>query len=459
MKALCFVFARIPGYGLIVDEYIPARLEEGLALKKHLLISIILIVLATFAYCGSEVLANRYLQLFLRGSFYLAHEMQSVRAKRDYTVDDMREEIQRLRENYGNYLFVFSTETSEIRGYTVYIFHAQFEKGFVDFNVIIDDFGKVDGFVVLPTLQPGSIAGYIDTSRFDEFEIMIGEGKWTLSGAITVPKNVEKYPLVILIHDSGALDKDSTIGPNKPFRDIAWGLASRGIATIRFNKRSFVFGERLAQMPPNIETEIIEDVVNAIELASKIPAVSSIFLVGHGLGGKVAPTIALRNPRVSGIVLLATPARRELQVIIDRQLYISSLYYSEREKQQLNLLIDYLQKALDGKLLPGTPVLAATAGYYDEIDNLNTIESIKELNIPVLILQGDSDYESTVDDYMIFMNALWTKINVYFQILPGLDHYFRRVSREMSTPDDYYEFRHVDRELIDSLFSWIFVFN
>jgi dienelactone hydrolase len=432
---------------------------RNIVLKRIVPTILLLCVSTTFLYARSEALAERYLQLFLRGSFYLANEMQSVKARKDYTVDDMQKELERLRENYGNYLFIFSTETSEIRGYTVYIFHSQFEKGYIDFNIVIDSFGKVDAFVVQPTLQPGAIPDYIDTSRFDEFEITIGNDKWKLPGVLTVPKNLDRYPLVILIHDSGALDRDSTIGPNKPFRNIAWGLATRGVAVMRYDKRTFVFGEKLSQASPSIETEVIEDVMNAVNMASKMPAVSSIFLVGHGLGGKIAPTVAARNENVDGIVLMATPARRELEVIIDRQKYVSELFYSDREQQQLELLIDYLQKALDGKLPPGAPVLAATAGYYYEIDALDPIETIKKLNIPVLILQGGADYESTIDDYMTFMNSLWTSLNVYFQLLPDLDHYFMRVEREKSTPDDYYEFRHVDLELVESLFSWIFVFD
>lgn len=429
-------------------------------MKKTLLILLILTVATTFTYARSEALADRYLQLFMRGSFYLAYEMQSVEAKKRYTVEDMGRTMEELRNSYGNYLFIFSTETSELRGYTVYIFHAQFEKGYIDFNVIIDDFGKVESFIVQPTLQPGSIASYIDTSRFGEFEITIGEGKWKLPGVITVPKHLDKYPMVILIHDSGALDRDATIGPNKPFREIAWGLASKGVAVMRFDKRTFVFGEKMVQTNPSIEKEVIEDVLNAIALARKMPAVSSIFLAGHGLGGKIAPTVALRSAEVDGIILLATPVRRELQVFIDRQIYISSLFPSDREKRQLSVLIDYLQKALDGKLLPGAPVLGATAGYYYELDALEPTEIIKKLEIPVLILQGDSDYESTIEDYMVFMNALWTRVNVYFQLLPGLDHYFMPVAAgESSKPDDYYELRHVDVELIQALFSWIYVFN
>ncbi|PXF33981.1 dipeptidyl aminopeptidase [Mesotoga sp. SC_NapDC] len=407
---------------------------------------------------GSEVLADRYLQLLLRGNYYLAYEMQSVRAKGLYNVEEMEREFQQLRDEYGNYLFVFSTERSEIRGFTVFIFHAQFERGFIDFNVVIDDQGKVDTFVIQPTLQPGSIAEYIDTSKFDEFEITIGEGRYRLPAVITVPKEIDKYPLVILIHDSGAMDRDSTIGPNKPFRQIAWGLATQGVAVLRYDKRSFVFGERLSQSPPSIETEVIEDVVSAITAASRIPSVSSIFLAGHGLGGRVAPVIAARDPRVDGIILLATPARRELQVIIDKQKYFASIYETDRG-QQTQLLTDYLQAALDGKLPPGTPVLAATAGYYYELDRLNHIETIRELEIPVLIVQGDADFESTVQDYIMFMNALWTRINVYFQLLPGLDHYFMPVRDGLSTPDHYYEFRHVDRQLIDTMFSWIYIFD
>ncbi|HCO69198.1 MAG TPA: dipeptidyl aminopeptidase, partial [Mesotoga infera] len=348
--------------------------------------------------------------------------------------------------------------TSKIRGFTVFIFHAQFERGFIDFNVVVDDQGRVDTFLVQPTLQTGAIAEYIDTRKFDEFEITIGDDKNRLPAVITVPKEIDKYPLVILIHDSGAMDRDSTIGPNKPFRQIAWGLATQGVAVLRYDKRTFVFGERLSQTSPSIETEVIQDVINAITAASRIPSVSSIFLAGHGLGGRVAPAIAARDSRVDGIILLATPARRELQVIIDKHKYIGSLY-GEETGQQTKLLTDYLQTALDGKLPPGAPVLAATAGYYYELDRMNPIEIIRELEIPVLIVQGDADFESTVQDYIMFMNALWTRLNVYFQLLPGLDHYFMPVKGGISTPDDYYEFRHVDGRLIDALFSWIYIFD
>jgi len=407
---------------------------------------------------GSEVLADRYLQFLLRGNYHLAYEMQSLRAKTLYTVENMSQEFQQLAEEYGEYLFIFSTETSEIRGFTVFIFHAQFERGFIDFNVVVDDQGRVDTFLVQPTLQTGAIAEYIDTSKFDEFEITIGEDRNRLPAVITVPKEIDKYPLVILIHDSGAMDRDSTIGPNKPFRQIAWGLATQGVAVLRYDKRTFVFGEQLSQTSPSIETEVIEDVINAITAASRIPSVSSIFLAGHGLGGRVAPAIAARDSRVDGVILLATPARRELQVIIDKQKYIGSLY-EEESGQRTKLLTDYLQTALDGKLPPGAPVLAATAGYYYELDRMNPIEIVRELEIPVLIVQGDADFESTVQDYIMFMNALWTRLNVYFQLLPGLDHYFMPVKGEMSTPDYYYEFRHIDIQLIDAMFSWIYIFD
>ena len=90
---------------------------------------------------------------------------------------------------------------------------------------------------------------------------------------------------------------------------------------------------------------------------------------------------------------------------------------------------------------------------------MNPIEIVRELEIPVLIVQGDADFESTVQDYIMFMNALWTRLNVYFQLLPGLDHYFMPVNGDMSPPDHYYEFLHIDSQLIDAMFSWIYIFD
>jgi hypothetical protein len=44
------------------------------------------------------------------------------------------------------------------------------------------------------------------------------------------------------------MDRDESIGPNKAFKDLAWGLASRGLAVLRFDKVTFAHPDDVQQM-------------------------------------------------------------------------------------------------------------------------------------------------------------------------------------------------------------------
>ncbi|HUR19272.1 MAG TPA: DUF3887 domain-containing protein, partial [Vicinamibacterales bacterium] len=106
----------------------------------------------------------------------------------------------------------------------------QFERGRLNLRIAVSAEGLVVGFTILGVepsegLAPGANAA-------------ITAGSLTLPAIITLPKGAGPAPLIVLVHGSGAHDADETIGPNKPFRDLAEGLAARGIATLRYVKRN-----------------------------------------------------------------------------------------------------------------------------------------------------------------------------------------------------------------------------
>ena len=73
-------------------------------------------------------------------------------------------------------------------------------------------------------------------------------------------------PGVVLVHGSGPNDRDETIGPNKPFRDLAWGLATRGIAVLRYEKRTKRHRLKMALLANSltVKEETIDDAVAAV---------------------------------------------------------------------------------------------------------------------------------------------------------------------------------------------------
>src|SRR5206468_7944705 len=133
--------------------------------------------------------------------------------------------------------------------------------------------GKITGFgLELPrgdhVFKPPP---YAHPEAFSEREVTVGEGEWKLPGTLTLPKGDGPFPAAVLVHGSGSHDRDETIGPNKTFRDLAWGLSSRGIAVLRYEKRNHVHGEKMVKLidKMTINDEAIDDAVAAVGLLRK----------------------------------------------------------------------------------------------------------------------------------------------------------------------------------------------
>lgn len=137
-----------------------------------------------------------------------------------------------------------------------------------------------------------------------EEEISIeGDPAYPLAGTLTLPEGTDNPPVVILIHGSGSSDRNETISGNTPFRDIAWGLAERGIASIRYDKRYYTYPDAASDPASvTIEAEVLEDADAAIALAMADDRLdhSRVYILGHSLGGMLTPAIAASHPQLAG---------------------------------------------------------------------------------------------------------------------------------------------------------------
>jgi dienelactone hydrolase len=288
----------------------------------------------------------------------------------------------------------------------------------------------------------------------------------TFPAILTLPKNrTGPVPIVVLVHGSGPHDADETIGPNKPFLDLAQGLATYGIATLRYEKRTH-FAPASFAAHPDVERETVLDAVAALEFASSRPEVDPkrVFLLGHSLGGMVAPVIAGDRLRqapgsVRGIIFLAAPAL-PIEGTIERQVTAAAQRNGE-DAAQLDALKKQWEQTFARINDPSTPEseslgvspLLAPEGYWRSLVKQDPAAELKQLRLPALLLRGTKDIQVSEGDYNALANAN-TAPGSESKELDGLNHLLMPVTGE-STGADYFTPSHVDPQVVRIIADWI----
>ena len=321
----------------------------------------------------------------------------------------------------------------EIQGYKAYYISCAFSAMPVDLILIVQD-GAVAG------LQTGAYSGgrkeeTAESDVFDSIELalpvpFLGE----LPGILTVPKGEGPFPAVILLQGSGSSDKDESIGSLKPFRDIAEGLAAQGVAVYRFDKRSYVYGAELAEKKDiTLRDEYLEDAVNAVRLLAEQDRIDPdrIFVLGHSLGGNAIPAIARELEQASvkarGFIMMAASPRPLDELMREQYDFLYSLMPEVTAEQQAekDALFAELDRLRDPDSLTEDDTVAGVyASYWKWLAAYDILQAAEEIRQPVLLLQGEEDYQVTMEDFGIWKDAVGDKDNWQMISYPGLTHLF-----------------------------------
>ncbi|MCL2526825.1 MAG: alpha/beta fold hydrolase [Defluviitaleaceae bacterium] len=367
-------------------------------------------------------------------------------------------------------------------------------------------------------------------------EVVIGEGTpWPLGGTLTMPSTASgenPVPAVVLVHGSGATDRNLAIGPNQAFYDIAAYLSAHGIAVLRYDKRTYV--HNVAQeygAAFTVWEETIEDAILAANLLREDPRIDPgrVYMAGLSLGGMLAPRIHAQGGDFAGLIIMAGSPRQLMEITVQQERHLIEIgrhqlenmeYYLEIQLEEiavqlvmLESQIEFLEAATEAgdfaALRAADPVahdmddttaeeyaqalleaasylygqlsaameyvadtlanasfddlyaeglaqlevweealaslleylaavvdmtaeeaqemmIGAFPGYYIRDMALNpTPELLAEVTIPMLILQGDNDFQVFADtDFLLYKYFLGGRDNVVFRLYPGLSHIF-----------------------------------
>lgn len=352
----------------------------------------------------------------------------------------------------------------EKRGeFTVVVVTCDFQNAALDVSVVFDQQKRVAGLFFAPAKKADyAPPAYAKADAFREKETTVGTGEWTLPATLTVPLGAGPFPAVVLVHGSGPHDRDETIGPNKPFKDLAWGLASRGIAVLRYEKRTKQHGAKLVSISNfTAKEEVLDDVLAAVELLRKTDGINPkrIFVLGHSLGGMFVPRLGGLDPNLAGLIAMAGATRALEDVIPEQLAYIFSLDGNVSADEQIQIDRAKEETAKVKALKPEdasstTRIFGAPPSYWLDLRGYDPTETAKGLKMPMLILQGERDYQVTMADFKRWNTALAGKSNVTLKSYPGLNHLFI-AGTNRSTPLEYDQPGHVDERVIEEIAGWI----
>lgn len=362
-----------------------------------------------------------------------------------------------LNEVYNKYIaplnqFKSITYHSTYQGTISYI--TEFESGSILLRVTFDNKNQISGFHISPydsTLMPDNVI---------EKEIKIGNLKYKLKGTLSEPKDNKADTVVILVQGSGATDRDETVGALKPFRDIAWGLSQKGVAVFRYDKRTYTYGAKLAKEDSfTVNDEVIDDVVYAYKKMQNL-GYKKIYIAGHSLGGYLMGRLYNELPEANGYIIMAGNVTPLQDIIVTQIKYISAFDGTITPAEQIQINLFQTQEDNINSLttenktgFTSSQLMNAPASYWLDLKGYNPIETMKQCKSKILILQGAKDYQVTISEYNKWKSGLAENGNAEFILYNNLNHLF--MSSTVMSPDDYNNLNHVDKNVIEDIYSFV----
>ncbi|MGY1425374.1 alpha/beta fold hydrolase [Lysobacter sp. A289] len=330
-------------------------------------------------------------------------------------------------------------------------------------QIVITAEGRIAGFLVQPAAKATPVPPLAADATFIERDFSVGESDKTLPGTLAMPRSVantgQRVPGVVLVHGSGPQDRNETVGPNRPFLDIARGLASHGIAVLRYDKRSKARPQDFADGDYEVDEETTDDAVAAVAALRATDGIdpARVYVLGHSQGAMLAPRIAAHSGHVAGLIMLATPARPLLDLLPEQNRYLFNAdgsigpaeqdFLDELDASIARIRSDQPMQATDTPL--GLPV-----AYWRGFDRIDPVADALASNLPILLLQGGRDFQVIDTDWRLWKSALSDRDNVIFKYYPLVNH-LGIAGEGRGSIQDYQTPGHVDATLINDIAAWI----
>ncbi len=407
-------------------------------------------------------IARTALNLLLAGKYTELRAMFNSQMLSAVSEDTLRQKVGPQFEALGKPASFGSPLVQKVQNVSAVIFPGKFPAGNFNIVVSVDNAGKVAGLFLRPgqgTAQGPALAlprpawkppAYSIPANFRERNVTVVSGSFNLPGVLTVPVTACRHPAVVLVQGSGPSDRDESAFAYKPFRDLAEGLASRGIVVLRYDKRTFAY-----QPPPSLqgftaEAETVDDALSALGLLRNQPEVDAnrVFLLGHSFGGYLAPRIAQKDGRLAGIVIMSGNSRPLEDVLLEQNQYAGA---NAQQLQDIEHQVASVKAVEPGDT---NSYFGLPASYWLDLKGYDPVAQARALRCRLLVLQGGRDFQLSLEDYNRWKSGLASDRNATVLFYPALNHFLVPGTGNGSIAE-YQKPGNVDLAIINEISNWV----
>jgi uncharacterized protein len=409
-------------------------------------------------------IARKAVDLMLGGKYQELNQMFTPEGQKVYSVDALNKLDGQIK-SWGTPSNIGAPTVTRPGPNFVVVIPVSFASQNINFTAMVTPEGKIAIFLQRPGEMAWQRPSYVKPEAFHEKGVTVGDGDWKLPATLSVPAGNGPFPAVVLVQDSGPHDRDETIFAAKPFRDLAEGLASRGVVVLRYEKRSRVYAARLAAMPKvTVREQTEEDALKALALLRAQPEVNQqkIYLLGHGLSGYLAPRIAEEDGKLAGIIIVDANERPLEDVMVDQAAYLlanrpagaNGPEVSADKELELVKANAARVKALEPADSDSPPIMGMSAAFILDLKGYDPMAVAKGIPARVLVMQGGRDFEITAKDFDLWKAGLAGRKDATFHLYPALNHLLV-AGQGKSSEAEYHKPGHVAPDAVDDIAKFV----
>lgn len=354
----------------------------------------------------------------------------------------------------GEFKKIISSSENKVNAYNIVTLNVLYENSENSIVFSFNDKDELEGFYF-------ARAKSVDDPTFGGQNIVFGGDKFKLNGTLNVPTQPTDT-LVIVVHGSGANDRNLAIGPNKIYLNMAKDLTSKGIATFRYDKRNYTYGNEYYSGDTSIWGETIEDALYAAKYFRNNGQFKKIYIAGHSLGGYAIPMMdrLSKDVKIDGYISLAGSVATPLEDLVMYQVeYNAKLDGQVSPEENLALqmtkeLVERVKKLTPESKYTPNELMGWSKEFWLSVKGYNPIEESKLITKPTLVLNGSRDFQVTKEQFEIYKNALQGKMNYTFKLYDGLNHLFLSGTGAPNS-SEYFIKSNIDKQVTEDIANWI----